>query len=448
MVQLSFEVYDNFPACEPTLQRLAQRLQHPNPFLQPEWLNLWWEYFGAGKSLYIMVCRHNGEAIGYAPFYRIYRSALGLHEYYLLGDGYSSYLDLACPQGYEDTFLSALFLHFQNLSSGAIVQFRDINNRFSYFYQALENAWKQKLNNGMCFNLYSCPLVTFAGNWDEFYKNRHGSKARKNLRRKIERLTQTLGSFCFRRVTDPGELDYLLPHLERMHGERFTKTVNIVLKGQKLLLLRSALSKMLNDNLYLFVSELDNCPISFLIGFKMGATFIAFIMAFDPAFSLLALGHVQLIRIMEAINQEGYTVFDFSKGDAEYKRYWSNAETTSHMFRFGFQLSRPGQMYYRLLNGTLEALVYLRHQGYNRTIKHWLARLRQGDLLRKEASAVKIEELKDQVGVTRPEDYPEWSYRIIRGLSPEVRSAIIKCVIKTETSQLRVDHRPQQRTVT
>lgn len=429
---LELEVHANFAECEDVLRAFNSKVHNKNPFLEVDWLKEWWRYFGKSKSLYLIVIRDGGNIIGFVPFYRVHRSIIGIYEFRLLGEGISSYLDFLCSAGYEGIVTDSLFNHFNSLPYGVIVQLRDINDRFSRFFLNIRERSRDNNNNSSSYKLYPCPIAILGSSWEKFFKERRDRKSRYNLQR-AERLFSKLGKLKLREVTST-EVAHLFPQLERIHRERFLTTENPLFKGPRRRFIESVFQKMIGFTISLSIEELDGVPLSFLWGFKMGEVFIDFAPAFDPAFASLSLGNIHLMRLIEKKIAEGFKYFDFSKGEADYKRWWSNDETSNYLFRFNFNLKIMGYCYYKLLNYITELLLEIRTRGYNKKIKNWIANWRNLRLLKPRVT-VNVEE------ITLPSDFDvtkchTWSYQLIRELPVAVRKPLIDYIVKSRSNIL------------
>ncbi len=68
--ELTVEVisdFESFRALEPVWTRLLQESPIDNPFLSHEWVRTWWESFGDGRELRILVVKDRQEAVAIAP---------------------------------------------------------------------------------------------------------------------------------------------------------------------------------------------------------------------------------------------------------------------------------------------------------------------------------------------------------------------------------------------
>ncbi len=433
-------IYEYFDECEDILRDLENRAQNNNPFLSVDWLKLWWEHFGRDKSLYIMIIVDNGDPIGFAPFYLIRNSRI--KSFHLIGSGFSSYLDMNCVTGYEHKMLESIFLHFKSSGTAVLINFHDINDRFSKFFPAIIDNLKMSGSHVSSFQLYPCPLAALGDNWNNFLKKVRSKKSRSNLKRS-DRLLSKLGNLKFREITNTDELNNIVPDLKLIHNDRFKETVNPLFKCEKGLFLIDVLKQMLFSRISLSVLELDSEPISFIIGFKMGDVFIDFAPAFDPAFKFYSLGHIHLMRLMENKCDEGFRYFDFSKGEGDYKRQWSNDETNSYLFRFGLNLNRLDNWYLKAMDYLFKLFIFLRERGINNKIKHLIVKLSKWTLFNKEKKIKLIRRPLKPEFLTQ--DLPRFSYQVIRDLPIEVRKAIFGIGMKENITLMRIILQPELR---
>ena len=70
--------FESFLALEPEWTELADRNGTHNPFMRHEWIRAWWECFGHGKEMHIVVVRPNGQIRAIAPLMLTRRSTYGI----------------------------------------------------------------------------------------------------------------------------------------------------------------------------------------------------------------------------------------------------------------------------------------------------------------------------------------------------------------------------------
>jgi CelD/BcsL family acetyltransferase involved in cellulose biosynthesis len=59
--------YESFLALEADWNRAVGQARVPHPFLRHEWFRTWWDCFGAGRRLHIVMARHGSEIVAIAP---------------------------------------------------------------------------------------------------------------------------------------------------------------------------------------------------------------------------------------------------------------------------------------------------------------------------------------------------------------------------------------------
>ena len=62
--------YETLLRLKPAWDRLAEESDVSHPFLTFEWIQTWWECFGAGKGLHILLVKNNGKLKAIAPLMR------------------------------------------------------------------------------------------------------------------------------------------------------------------------------------------------------------------------------------------------------------------------------------------------------------------------------------------------------------------------------------------
>src|SRR5687767_5312751 len=59
--------FHKFLELEPIWNALIEEAEIGHPFLNHEWVKAWWESFGTGKELHILLVRSGGEPVAIAP---------------------------------------------------------------------------------------------------------------------------------------------------------------------------------------------------------------------------------------------------------------------------------------------------------------------------------------------------------------------------------------------
>jgi hypothetical protein len=168
-------------------------------------------------------------------------------------------------------------------------------------------------------------------NYDAFAKSQFKSNTRYKLRRNQERLEA-----CFNinySIYDEGiEKE---PYQVIMDGFKglLTKRFNALEKDNDILgtwdYYYDLIFKMLQEKraLLIVISNNDN-PIGVSLSFLSDTTMFYAITSFDTDYYRFNLGHTTIIKLFNWCFENGYTIYDFSKGEYEYKNRWTNKEYT------------------------------------------------------------------------------------------------------------------------
>jgi hypothetical protein len=168
--------------------------------------------------------------------------------------------------------------------------------------------------------------------------------------------------------------------------------------------------------------------------FKQDSTIIHYIPAFDPAFSKYSLGHIHFMLLFEQLcNEDTVSTFDFSKGDGEYKRKWSDDAYDNYSFTFNFCKSKIFNMNFYIKQLILKLKLFSRSQGWNIRIKEFLGRLKNIKRNRSKIEIVSSYIREDEKYLL---ELKEFNYILIKDLSVEVRKFIFEMLYNGDKVKL------------
>lgn len=361
-------------------------------------LETWWAFCGKGKQFLGFVGYEGSEPVAFAPLYKKKRGITSAWRW--AGDSWHNVMSAAIVPGYEAPFLRMVLEELARIDPSGVVVFADVNSETA-LYQVLASI-------GNCMPLYLCPYVEIGGDWEVRYREILPSKRRREVSRALQALS-LVGRVEHRVVdgSDPDRLDAVLSECARLHSLRFSHTFNTsrfseprMLRAYKVLMSRLAAE---NGALISYLT-VEEEMVSFILGFVEGKTFIDSVPAIDPAFTRYSIGHVHLSLLLPYLNSIGITRFDFSKGDATYKRKWCSGVATQ--YRFVCALSRRATWRERMVNYLHGVKDFGRRTGINSRLKRTLGAIRSLPIGRHE---------KVIRGVTLS-DLPPLSWERFRGL--------------------------------
>ena len=221
---------EGFERLEPVWNPLLEASASNSITLTWEWLTAWWDVFGQGRRLYILVVREGDEVIGIAPLLKRMVWRFGLIPYRRLeflasGENEadeicSDYLDFILQRGREAEALEAIFgyLHKHKSDWDEIIV-TDMSGE-SPNLRLLQSMCETGGAKCRIIRDQTCLYAPLPDSWDEFLAGL-GSEFRRKIR-KDRRILESAGGEV--RVID--KLDGFESHFEeliRLHQARWTE---------------------------------------------------------------------------------------------------------------------------------------------------------------------------------------------------------------------------------
>ena len=282
-------------------------------FLSPQWQEVWWDIFGAGRELTgfslaspkggvgaIASLSRNGDSIGF----------VGSPDTF-------DYNDFLVRPGFEDAFYPSLLdildgwqwkdLQFDSLveHSPTLARLPDLARDRGY----LVEVEYEDVTSG----------VELPGDWEEYLASL-SKKDRHELRRKLRRLdTQTEWRWFV--VTTPAEVEeHFDTFLSLMRISSPDKEEFITPERERFF--RALVLRMAElDLLRLFFMEIDGTTVASSLCFDYGGVRLLYNSGYDPGLSYYSVGlllHAMCVK--DAIDQ-GLDYFDFLRGPEPYKAH-------------------------------------------------------------------------------------------------------------------------------
>jgi CelD/BcsL family acetyltransferase involved in cellulose biosynthesis len=161
-----------------------------HPFLRHEWLRTWWECFGAGRRLHIVLVRRGGRLVAMAPLMRetVQMYGLPIRKIDLLHNDHTPRADVIVTERPAESYRAIWQALLDTRDQWDLVQLsrlpRDSATRGTFAALADDDAcatgsWEGDVS----------PYLTLTGTWDEYHAALTG-KFRQNLRNRLSRLTR------------------------------------------------------------------------------------------------------------------------------------------------------------------------------------------------------------------------------------------------------------------
>ena len=299
-------------------------------FLTWEWVFNWWQVYGNGKELRVLVVKDQHEDIvAIAPLYihtKTFLGGLSVNEVRFLGTGEDvspDYLDLIIKKGCENEAINIVMRYLATKNGWDIVHLTDMLSTSI----TAKSIRKVAADNGLIVESSEraiCPYIRLLPDWDE-YIHSLSSNMRFNIKRRIRNLEKDFRTRYFVWQDTEG-LEYVMDKLSSLHNKRWEQ------KGAK----HSFSSKQYNAFhqtvarefalkgwLQLSCLELDGEIVAILYDYRYGEKIYYYQGGFDPSLYKYSLGLVLRAYGIQKAIKDGIKEIDLLKGAYEHKYKWT-----------------------------------------------------------------------------------------------------------------------------
>lgn len=280
-------------------------------FQTPEYAHVWWEEFGALRSLALLEIRDDGALIGIAPL-----SMEPDGSVHFVGDpSISDYLAPVSAPTHRDVVAATVVESALALDDFARLTLSGLPAD-SGWPEALAGAAKAA---GLVASEEAedvCPVVATLGSYDAYLAALPG-KQRHEIRRKARRL-DAAGAVVVRNATD-SSLEADLDGFFALHRMSDGPKGKFMHDDMEAYFRRLARSMHTAGRLRLTVLEFDGAPVAMLYGFSDGHAWELYNSSYDPTKRDLSVGMVLVAETIRLAAEEGCETFDFLRGPEEYK---------------------------------------------------------------------------------------------------------------------------------
>ncbi len=301
-----------------------------NPFLTHEWMSSWWEVFGEGLEMRVLVAEEDGRVVGIAPFYaETARVAPGIQirQLSLMGDKEvgSDFLDLIVHRDREGDVIPAMMSYLCETPDWRRLSLRGV---------AEDSACRDLLGDhlsarGIRFcncRAFRCPSMPLPATIDEFLEGTDNTY-KLSARRRLRKLSRRPGFDCVLSLPE-AELEKGLSDMFTLLGERWrSQGLPSVFDSPRLQSFYKKVSPRLHRQgwLELSVMKLEGSTVAALYGLMYEGTYSCLINACGlKGFEEKAGNAVMFARIDSLVGRA--REFNFLRGDQPYKYQWGGRD--------------------------------------------------------------------------------------------------------------------------
>ena len=354
----SIEVVEDeagWDALEPVWDALLVRTPGHTVFQSYAWLRLWWQAFGAGKALYILVLRRNSEVVGIAP--------LQISQARIWGRSFRRVELIGMPDEIDRP--TCLFPETATACAMSVLDHLHARRAHWDMLQLDEQIAGSPLavavrdfsaGNGLMFAttpFHPCPYLELDTTWEAHLAQR-SRRLRRNLRAAKRRLSAA-GRLELRRCTTPAEIREHLPRYVALEARSWKPAAGIgIARSPDYLAFYEALARSYGGDgaFHLLLLELDGRPIAGTLALDWRGVYYSLQIAHDGSYDACSPGTVlEALELETCFASGAWHEYDFLGGALNNKLRWTSTVRPTlcvHAFRKTPRLVLLFVLYFRL----------------------------------------------------------------------------------------------------
>jgi CelD/BcsL family acetyltransferase involved in cellulose biosynthesis len=336
--KLSVEIHTGegaFSHLKQDWEALLWRSSGSTVFLSWEWQKIWWEWFGQQAQLSILAVRDDGELVGLAPLYSL-PTTQGPRTLQLVGGvDVSDYLDvLVVADDRAEKVYGALWRFLTNEHGDAwdLLDLHNVPSTSPTLKHLPALAARSGRVEVMSRVEEVCPVIALPSTWED-YLSALNRKQRHELRRKMGKAGRE-ATVHWQYADDPTTLDQEVDDFIRLHrrsGGQKKAFMDERMQGFFCDIAHSALDR---GWLRLAALTVDDKKVASMFCFQWADAFLVYNSGYEPdLYPSLSTGIVLMAYCIQDAIERGLKVFDFLRGEEEYKYRFGAVRTEIYNLR-------------------------------------------------------------------------------------------------------------------
>ncbi len=348
--------YREFLDLEEEWDKLVNAAGVEHPFLHHVWVRTWWECFGAGSTLHILVLKAAGRTIAIAPLVLTPIRMWGI-KVRRLGFFYNAHVpraDFIVAQRHSEVYRT-IWTHLAKNQCWDLLQLCQLPDS-SETLEALKRLAAEENYPAGVWKSGESPFVSLESSWNE-YSSGLAAKHRSNLRNRFKRLTQ-VGPIEIEAITSGTGLTDALGdalQLEAAAWKRDSGTAIACDADVSRFYVTYALRAADRGWLRLHFLRAGSARVAFDYSLSYANRLFLVKLGYDPAYAPYSPSNLLVSRVLEGAFEQRLDRYDFLGETAEWKRCWAR-ESKAHFWLFIFRNSLKGRLLHRIKFGLIPLL--------------------------------------------------------------------------------------------
>ncbi|MCS7264701.1 MAG: GNAT family N-acetyltransferase [Armatimonadetes bacterium] len=310
-------------------------------FLSYEWLTTWWQFFSSRKKLMVIAFGNDKNLVAAAPFFSapspIFPFARVLK---FVGDGNSDYSDFLVRKGFQDSAKLIWQWLFANCSLWDIIALHELPSNS----QTISALKRIQIPDGIRVSVLAgeiCHRISFDNHFAS-WREQVSQSLREQLKRRERQILRNF-SVQFSLAQSSEEVEKVMSQLFALHRLRWGQlgqTGVFIFPKVRQFHIEFAKKALSRGWLKLHRLDLDGSIAAAYYAFKLGDYSGFYSCGFNPKFTRYSVGKVLLAKVIDDAQKEGAKVFDFMRGDENYKSEFGTV-TQRNFHLFVWQQEKP-----------------------------------------------------------------------------------------------------------
>jgi CelD/BcsL family acetyltransferase involved in cellulose biosynthesis len=339
--------YQSFLDLEPVWNEVAEAAGLDHPFLEHAWVRTWWECFGAGSTLQVLVLKAGDQTVAIAPLIQTPIRMWGI-KVRRLGFFYNAHVpraDFLIARWPREAY-NAIWDHLSQARDWDVLQLCQLPEG-SATLEAITDLATQDHCQILTWQSGASPYLPLNSSWDEYFNSLAG-KHRANLRNRFKRLNaigtvevETITSTSEGKLTDALDAGLKL-EAAAWKGEAGTAISSDpdVSRFYSMLALRTAARGWMQ--LHFLRAGSKRVAFDFSLAYKNRIHLLK--NGYDPAYAPYSPSNLLLFMILQSLfGRDDVKEYDFLGESGDWKLQWTKL-SRPHYWLFVFSGTFKGRL--------------------------------------------------------------------------------------------------------